>query len=325
MTKINKWLAMAVLAQALVTSLHAQSAFPAGPITIVVPMAAGGTSDIIARVLARSMQESLKQPVIISNKPGATGLIGSKAVQKSKPDGYTLLFTGVSTMVTSALLQNPIPFDAVRDFAPIARAVDYPLFIMTGSAIKAGNLQQLVEQAKQKDGGLTQATPGVGSVSHLACEAFSLAAGVSLRVIPYNSTRAAKQALLTNETDVGCMSEEGATAFVADGRIRLIAALSPSRNADFPNVPTAIEAGYPGLTASVWQGLFAPKGTPDEVIKKLHHSLQTALRTPEAAQLARTQLLRIINEQPAEAAAGVRADQERWARVIKEKNIVLKD
>jgi tripartite-type tricarboxylate transporter receptor subunit TctC len=121
------------------------------------------------------------------------------------------------------------------------------------------------------------------------------------------------------------MSEEGATAFVADGRIRLIAALSSSRNADFPNVPTAIEAGYPGLTASVWQGLFAPKGTPDEVIKKLHQSLQTALRTPEVAQLARTQLLRIINEQPAEAAAGVRADQEKWARVIKEKNIVLKD
>lgn len=325
MTRSDKWLAMVVLAQALTTSLYAQPAYPAGPITIVVPMAAGGTSDIIARVLARSMQDGLKQPVIISNRPGATGLVGSKAVQRSKPDGYTLLFTGVSTLVTSAMLQNPVPFDAVKDFSPIARAVDYPLFIMTGSAIRARNLQQLVEEAKQKSGGLTQATPGVGSISHLACEAFSSAAGVSLRVIPYNSTRAAKQALLSNETDVGCMSEEGAAAFVADGRIRLIAALSSSRNAGSPNVPTAIEAGYPGLTASVWQGLFAPKGTPDDVINKLHHSLQSALRTPEMVELARAQSLRIINEESAEAASGVRADQEKWARVIKEKNIVLKD
>lgn len=288
-------------------------------------MAAGGTSDGVVRLLAKSMQDSLKQPVIISNRPGASGQLGSKVVQRSKPDGHTLLFTSVSTLVTSPLLADPVPFDVVKDFTPIARVVDYPLFIMTGSGIKAKDLQQLVNETKQKKRGLVQAVPGVGSMAHLACADFSSAAGIELLVVPYKSTGVAKQALLTNEADVGCMSAEGAGQFVADGRIRLIAALSPSRSVDYPEVPTAAESGYPGLTARVWLGLFAPKGTPDDVVHKLNSSLQSALLAPELITLARKQSMDIIHEQPAEALAGIRSDQDRWAKIIKEKRTTFKE
>jgi tripartite-type tricarboxylate transporter receptor subunit TctC len=228
-------------------------------------------------------------------------------------------------LVTGPLLADPVPFDVVKDFTPIARVVDYPIFIMTGSGIKAKDLQQLVNETKQKKRSLAQAVPGVGSIAHLACAAFSSAASIEMLAIPYKSTGMAKQALMGNEVDVGCMSAEGVGQFVADGRIRLIAALSPSRSVDYPEVPTAAESGYPGLTARVWLGLFAPKGTPDDVIRKLHSGLQSALRAPELIGLARTQSMDIIHEQPAEAAAAIRSDQEMWANIIKDKRTAFKE
>lgn len=316
--------AIAFIGYSLATIAAADDAFPNKPIKMVNPYAAGGGSDVLARILARDMSAYLKQPIIVENRPGASGLIGANAVRNAAPDGYTVLFTSSSALV-GALVKSPQPFDPFNDFAPIGRAVEYPLYMVVNPEVPAHNLRELAAYAKSRPQPIFHTSVGIGSTGHLGCEQFALAAGIQLSYVPYTSVPAALQSVMTNQTQLMCDSVSGSQAYVAQGKLRGLAVMGKSRMAQVPDVPTTAEAGFPGVEAGVWLGMLAPKGTPASVVQKLSKALGVALDNPELAVRARTQGLTIVHESPEQADAAVRADLKQWAEVVRAKQIKVTD
>ncbi|MPS27898.1 MAG: tripartite tricarboxylate transporter substrate binding protein [Alcaligenaceae bacterium] len=315
---------VALLACGMTVAARADDAFPGKMIKMINPYAAGGGSDVLARVLARDMSAYLKQPIIIENRPGASGLIGANAVRTAPPDGYTLLFTSSSALV-GALVKAPQPFDPFQDFAPVARAVEYPLYMVINPEIPARNLRELATYAKNRAQPIFHTSVGIGSTGHLGCELFALAAGIPLSYVPYTSVPAALQSVMTNQTQLMCDSVGGAQAYVTQGKLRGLAIMGKSRMPQVPDVPTTAEAGFPGVEAGVWLGLLAPKGTPASVVQRLNEAMNLALRNPEMIERAKVQGLTIIHETPGQADAAIKADLKQWAEIVRIKQIRLTD
>ena len=291
--------------------------FPNRPITIVVPFSAGGGPDRIVRIVAQKMHESLKQPVVIDYKPGATGLIGASFVQKAKPDGYTLLFNGNSTMVVAPMLRNPPPFDVLRDFAPVTIVLRYPMMLIVPANHPAKTVQEFVALAKP--GNANFASPGVGSVGHLASEVFARRAGVSMTHVPYKGLGEAQTAVIAGDVQLYLDGPLSSAELIRAGKVKALAVTGDKRVEAFPKVPSLAEEGYPEVDSLVWVGIFAPKGTPEDIVRKLSSEMTRIIRSDEVREvISQGGLAEAMGGTPQDMTQVIKAETPVFLRLVKE-------
>lgn len=290
--------------------------FPARPITIIVPFAPGGP-DRVARLVAEKMQVSLKQPVVLDYKPGATGLIGAAFVQRAKPDGYTLLFTSNSSMVVAPMLRQPAPFEALKDFAPVSMIMRYPMFLAVPPSHPAKTVGEFVTLAKAKPGSVNYGSPGVGSVGQLATEIFAQSAGIPMTHVPYKGIGEAQTGVMTGDIQLFLDGPPSSAELVRAGKVNALAVTGDKRVAAFPNIPSMKEAGYPNVNSTVWIGIFAPKGTPDEIVARLAQEVASATKSEEVReQISQGGLAEPVGSTPEQLARAIEAETPGFRQLV---------
>lgn len=265
---------------ALVTGTLARpalAAYPDRPIRLVVPFAAGGNTDILARIVAQPMGEKLGRPMVIENRTGAGGSVGAEIVARAPPDGYTLLFGAGGPLTANPVLQANIPYDVERDFRPIGLVGILPMICQVSARTPARSLTELIALMRTRDGTLTVGTPGTGSAAHLALELMLAGAGVRATHVPYRGGSAMVPDLITGTVDAGMVELPSALPQHRDGKAPIVAIATPERSPVLPDVQTFIEAGLPGFTAGSYGGVLAPTGTPPDVVAALHAALSASL------------------------------------------------
>ena len=305
-----------VLVLFLIGTASAQT-YPSRPIRLILPFAAGGMVDVPGRILAQKLSESLGQPLVVENRAGAGSTIGAEYVAKSKPDGYTLMITS-TTHVISASLYKPLPYDPLRDFAPVMKLAEGPYVLVVHPALPAASVQELVALAKSRPGRIDYGSSGNGSSQHLVAALFSSMTGTQLNHVPYKGSDRAIQDLIGGQVSVGVLGTPGALPHLKSGRLRALAVSTSKRSAELPDVPTLQEAGVPGYEATIWLGLFAPAGTPREVLGTLHDKVSKVLATPDARASFAIAGLDVAVSAAGEFSAFVRAEHEKWGKVIRE-------
>ncbi len=296
------------------SSVMGQS-YPKGPVKVIVPFPAGGGVDAAARILAQSLTESFGKPFVIENRSGANGNIGTGAAAKSPSDGYTLLFTGAG-LVTNPSLYKAVPYDPIRDFAPVTLMALAPNVLVVHVSLPVKSVSELIALAKAKPGEIGFAGAGSGSTPHLAGELFNVMAGVQMVHIPYRGSGPAMIGLLAGDAPVMFVAAISAVPHVTVGRLRALAVTSRERLAAMPEVPTVAEAGLEGYESSQWYGLLAPAGTLAEVLDLLNSHAVQIMRTPEMKARMTSDGLIAVGGSRAEFAAHIRAEREKWAKVI---------
>jgi tripartite-type tricarboxylate transporter receptor subunit TctC len=278
------------------------AAYPERVITLIVPFAAGGPTDIIARIVSVAFLKLLGQNVIVENRGGGGGNPGMAVAARAAPDGYTLLLTSTAIAVNPALYST-LPYDSIKDFAPICELVNAPnvLFVRAESDIKS--VADLVARAKAAPGVLNYSSPGAGTKSHLTAEQLKLRAGIDMVHIPYRGGGPATMAVLERTVDVGSVALAPVEPLIKDGKFRALAVTGAERWFSLPDVPTMIESGFPGFVSDTFNALFAPAGTPPEIIAQLSKASQTALKTPEAREQALRAGYQIVGGTPEQLAA----------------------
>ena len=313
-------IALAALACSLV--VQAQE-FPTHPVRIVVPWPPSGNVDITARTVAPALGEALGQQVIVDNRAGAAGTIGSAAVAKSLPDGYTLLLGSSGTITAGPAVFKTLPYDPVRDFAAVGGIQSVPIVLTAAPKTPVSSFHEYMQLAKSKPGQLSIASAGSGSSNHLAIELFMRMADVKLLHVPYKGSGPAITDLLGSQVESMMDQLTASIGHIREGRIKPLAITSRTRSPLLPNVPTLDELGVKGYEASTFTGLFAPAGTPRAVLDKLYSSLRKALANDTVRERYRGMGVQIIDSSQAEFDAFVRADYEKWRRVAREGNIVV--
>jgi len=313
----------AVLAALLITPFLANAQdYPKRPITIIVPFAAGGGTDSIARMLAKGLNEKLGQPIIIDNKGGAGGAIAAKQVAGSSPDGYTLLFV-TSTFVTHAASESKNSYDVNKDYAPVAMLGRGPLMIVTHKSVGVKTLPQLVAATKKRPEGLDYCSSGTGSITHLAGELFRQKSGANLTHVPYKGSGPATIDFLAGRTQVFFATFPTMLQYVKTGAVELIAVTSATRSSLFPDVPTAMEAGISNYNISTWWGIVAPAGTPEPILAKLNAVINDAAsKEPLKARLV-DEGAEAYRGTPAEFRSMLSAELAMWKDVAKTSGIKL--
>lgn len=300
----------------------AHAAYPEKPIRIVVPFSPGGGADLIARTVSVELSKELGQPVIVDNKPGAGTVIGSDAVAKSAPDGYTLLLSSIAHSVNPTLAEK-LPYSTEKDFTAVAMLVRSPNVLVVRADSPFKSVKDIVEAARKKPGGLTYASPGNGTSSHLAGALFEDLAKVRLQHVAYKGSSPALTDLLGGQTDILFGTSGSVGPFIDSGKLRALAVTSAARSTAYPNVPTMIEAGVPGYVTEGWYGLHAPAGTPQDIINKLN----AAARKATTAETFKAKLVHeglvVQTGTPAEYETYVRAEIARWSRLVKS-NVIAK-
>ena len=281
--------------------------YPARTITMVVPFPAGGPTDIIARILAGALQQSLGQNVIIDNRVGGGGNLGIAYVARANPDGHTLLFTSTAIAVNPGLFAN-LPYDPIKDFAPISELVNAPnvLFVRPDSGINT--IADLVAKAKAEPNTLNYASPGVGTKSHLTGELLKLRAGLDIQHIPYRGGGPATQALVSGTVQLASVALAPVEPLIKSGTVRALAVTGATRWYSLPEVPTMIESGYPGFVSDTFNALFAPAGTPPEVLALLVKEVREAMKRPDAAEAAKKFGYQIVAGTPEQMSARLRTE-----------------
>ena len=300
-----------------VASAPAQD-YPNRPIRMIVGFPPGGGTDVMARLVAPRMTETWSQQVVIDNRPGATGIIGTDLVAKAVPDGYTLLMGHVATNAIAWSLFAKLPFDPAKDFTPITRVSSVPHVLVVHPSLDARSVKDLIALAKAKPGELNYGSAGSGAATHLAAELFKSMAGVNLVHIPYRGPAEALNALVMNEAQVEIQSMLSATPFVQGGRLRLLATTGSKRLAEYPDVPTVAEAAVPGYAVYTWFGVVAPAGVPPPVLARLHVALVQALTSPEMRRQFTNQGAEVVANTPAEFSAFLREEVAKWNKVIRD-------
>jgi len=311
-----------IAALALPFLIHAQD-FPARPVRIVVPWPPSGNVDITARTVAPALGEALGQQVIVENRAGAAGTIGSAAVAKSPPDGYTLLLGSSGTITAGPAVFKSLPYDPVRDFVAVGGIQSVPMVLTAAPKTPVSSFQEYLSLAKAKPGGISIASAGSGSSNHLAIELFMRMADVKLLHVPYKGSGPAITDLLGSQVESMMDQLTASIGHIREGRIKALAITSRSRSPLLPNVPTLEELGVKGYEASTFTGLFAPAATPQPVRSKLSASLKKALANDTVRERYHGMGVEIIDSSQAEFAAFVRADFDKWHRVAREGKIVV--
>lgn len=303
--KIRHWrLIGAGVAAALLTCLQmpAARAYPEHTITLIVPFAPGGPTDIVARILAESLTRSLKQSVIVENRPGASGNIGMGQAARAQPDGYTLLLASTAIAVNPALFKT-LPYDPFKDFAPISELVTSPNVIVVNAKSGMTTIADLVARAKAAPGTFNYSSPGVGTKSNLTGEELKQRAGIEMTHIPYRGAGPSAAAVLEGTVQVGSVALPAAEPLVKAGQLKALAVTGAKRWFSMPEVPTMIESGYPGFLSDTFSALFAPAGTPPEIVALLAQHCREAFANDKARDLARTAGFEVIAGTPEELAA----------------------
>ena len=293
-------------------------AYPTRPVKLVVPYAAGGSSDMISRSISRQMSEGLGQQVVVENRGGASGRIAMEAVSRAPGDGYTLLFGTVTGLTMAPSLFPDLPYDPVKSFAPISLLTVMPMLVVVNASVPANTLKELIDLAKANPGKLNYATVGNGSIHHFVGENFKILTGVNIVAVPYQGAAAEVIGMLSGQVQIGFDAIASWQAHnLQSGKIRALAVAGPKRIPSLPSVPTAAEAGLPGFEASAWFGLLAPAGTPAAVINRLNEEARKALAAKDVRELIFTQGLDPAGTSPDEFAALIRDEIARWSRVVK--------
>jgi tripartite-type tricarboxylate transporter receptor subunit TctC len=303
---------------ALVAVWASAQTYPVKPIRIVVPFPPGGATDILARDVAQKLTEAWGQQVIVDNRPGAGGNIGSELVAHSAPDGYTLEMGTVGTHAINASLYAKMPYDHVKDFAPVILVAGVPNVLVVNNAVPANSVAELIAYAKANPGKLNFASSGNGTSIHLSGELFKVMAGVQMTHIPYKGSAPALQDLLGGQVQLMFDNLPPSLPQIKAGKVRALAVTSLTRAPALPDVPTVAESGLPGFEASSWFGILAPAGTPPAIVAKLNAEIAKWLATPEAKEQLAKQGANAAGGTPEDFAKHIAAETAKWAKVVKD-------
>jgi len=306
------------LAVAVSTSRAAAQVYPTKPIRLIVPFPPGGGTDILARVLGNRLSQTFGQPVVVENKPGAGGNIGVDAVAKAAPDGYTLVLGQTSNLAINPTLYPRLPYDPLKDLAPIAFVASAPLVLVVRSGSPYHTLADIITAAKAKPESITFASPGSGTVAHLTGELLQREAGVKFQHVPYKGSAQAFNDLLGGSVELFMASVPTALSFIKGGRLRPIVVTAKNRVSELPDVPTVVEAGYPGTEAATWFGLLARAGTPAPVIARLASETDRALDAPDVREKIAAEGAEVLRGAPEQFVSLLKAEIEKWGRVVRE-------
>lgn len=305
---------------ALLPAAALAQAWPTKPVKIIVPFGAGGTTDVVARLLAQKLGETWGQAVVIENRTGAGGNIGADVVAKSPPDGYTLLMASGSILTANPSMYKALPFDPVRDFVPITNVASGPQVVAVGPASKFKDLRELIAYAKSNPKQVTYGSAGVGTQTHLATENFAHSANLDMVHVPYKGETFAMTDLMGGQIQLATPNLGAAMQLIQQGKLRALAVTSPERMPQLPDVPTAAET-LPGFENAGWFGLLAPAGTPKDVIDRVHRDSAKILLTEDfRAKLAQQGMVPVGNT-PTEFAAAIRNESARWSKVIRDRGL----
>jgi tripartite-type tricarboxylate transporter receptor subunit TctC len=308
-----------LLAIALGTSAYAET-YPERPVRLIVPFAAGGLNDVVARLIAPYLERSLGQPFIVDNRPAASGIVGTDVTAKATPDGHTLLMVASSFAVVPAT-HPKLPYNPERDLAPIGMVAKNPLLFLVNPKVPANSLTQFVALAKAKPGQLNYASPGAATQTHLLVELFSQKAGIKLQHIPYRGGAPAMMAVVAGDTQFTAISTLISLPQIRSGAARAIASGSLSRDAQLPDLPTVAEQGFPGFESIQWIGLLTTAGTPKNVIERINAELNRALGNPDVIGKLAQQGLSPAGGTPAEFQRTIAADLKNWTETARAANI----
>ncbi|WP_423458464.1 Bug family tripartite tricarboxylate transporter substrate binding protein [Ottowia sp. VDI28] len=315
MLKPIAWVLTAVLAA--VSSMAAAQVYPSKPIKLIVPQAPGGATDVFARYLAQQLGAVWNQPVVVDNRAGAAGVIGTDAVAKAAPDGYTLLFTYAGSQAVNQSLYSKLPFDSVKDFATVTPVATTPFFLVVASGSPITDFHDLIARAKAQPGPVTYATSGNGSINQLLSESLNIEAGTKIVHIPYKAISAALMDVASGRVDNAFAAVPSALPLLKGGKLRAIAVSSSKRNSSLPDVPTIAEMGYPQFDVRPWWGVLAPAGTPKAIIDKVNTDVAKILRTPEAQRFFHDQGADVFVTSPSDFQQILESDVIKWAKVVK--------
>ncbi len=314
--------ALAALAAVLAApAIALAQAFPSKPITLVVPFPPGGVTDPMARMVGQRVSDNVKQPVVVENKPGASGIIAAEYVKKSPADGYTIFVGFTGSQAVNPSLYAKLPYDPAKDFQPVTPLISTKHVLVVPADSPAKSVKELVEYARKKPGGLSFASQGVGAGGHLLGEMFKMQTGVPLEHVAYKGSAPAIQDTLAGRVDLFFDAIVTALPHIREGKLRALAVATAERDPRLPNVPTMAEAGFPGIEGDQWFGLFVPAGTPPAVVQKLNEEFIKAVRSPDIEKRITDQGLDVFTATPEQFAAQIRADTAKFGKVVKDANI----
>ena len=300
--------------------IAAAQTYPNRPIKLIVPFAAGGANDIVARIIQPSLEQALGQPVVVENKPGASGILGTDQVARSEPDGHTMGVALATHSVNPAVNSN-MPYDTERDLAPVILVGKAPLMFVVNAGIPAKTMADFAKLAKADPNKYNYATPGAASQAHLIVSQWSNLAGVDIQHIPYRGGGPAIQATVAGEAQFSVMSSLVAAPHVNSGKLRALAVGSPERDRQFPDVPTIMEAGFPDIEAVTWVGLFVPANTPKDIIQRLNSEVGRIIKDPKIAALLAKQGIEPAGGSPEDLQKLVATEIKRWTGVARANGI----
>ena len=302
---------------AIATAVSAQP-YPNKPIKIIVPYPAGGTSDILARAVGQKLTEQWGQPVVVENKPGATGNIGADFVAKSPPDGYTWLLADIGSLAIAPSVVTSLPFDPVKDFAPVAMVAYSPHLLVVHPSVPAKDAKELIALGRAKPDSLNFAVSGMGGANHLAGIEFAQRAGLKWTYIPYKGGAQALTDMVGGQAQVMFNGMLATYPFVKDGKLKALAISSAKRFAAAPDIPTVAEQGMPGFETGSWQGIVVAANTPQEIVRKIHGTVMAILATPDMKDRLDKAGAEVRAMSPEQFGGFIRNERDRWAKVVRE-------
>jgi len=317
MRTVSRLAACLACALLLAQPAHADDWKPSGTVRLVVPVQ-GGTVDVLARLVAPKLQDALGQAVIVEEKGGAGGNIGTDLVAKAAPDGMTILVGFTAPITVNVTLFDKLPYDPLKDLVPITLAVTTPQFLTVTPSLPVRSVAELVKMAKERPGELSYGSISIGSASHLTMEMFKSAAGINLVHIPYKGSAPAVTDLLAGRVQAAFLVPGNVLQYLKDGRLRVIASTGRQRFAATPDVPTMIESGFDDFEATAWIGFLAPAGTPRPIIDRYHREIVSALNAPDVHKRLTEMQFEVVGGTPEEFDRYIRWEMPRWAKVIKE-------
>jgi len=325
----SKLLALALaLALGLATSPTVGAAraddYPSRPIRLIVPYAAGGGADSVARIIARRVAETIGQPIVIENRGGAGSIIGTELVNKSEPDGYTLLLGQSGPISINPAVYKRLPYDPLTGFSPITMTTAYPYIMVVNPALGVKTLQEFVALARSKPGELNYGTTGIGAANHLVAELFGSKAGIRMTHIPYRGTALAVTDLIAGQVQVVFADPISALPQISAGALLALAVTSKERSPVAPAIPTISESGYPGFDAVAWHGILAPANTPPAIVGKLNKEIVAALKDPETRALLEKQAMQIVGSSPQAFTSFIEQDIAIWKEVADQAKVEVR-
>lgn len=322
MKKVCRWIVILVSLAAAAAAAAAAQDYPTRPVRIIVPFAPGGPTDVIARILAAKLSEAFRQQVVIDNRAGAGGNIGTGLAANATPDGYTLLAVSSSFVVNPGLYAK-IPYDPYKSFAPVSNLAAAPNVFVVHPSVAAKSMNELTKVIGSAPKKYGFATPGIGTTPDLSAALFKLATKLDVTTIPYNGAGPAIASVLANQVPLGCMAMPGVAPHLQSGRLRGLAVTSAARSAVLPAIPTMAESGFPGHEADTLQGLFVAAGTSPAIVKRLHAAVVKILAQPDVKERVLSLGYDIVASSPGEFAAQIKSEVTKWSKVVKDAGITV--